>query len=368
MVKKLPDHLPWLDGIRGVAALWVVLHHIHILIGAPYVPILSWGELAVDLFIMVSGFLMTHHYLLRRDRHPWGVSSTWVDFWARRWFRLSPLYYLLLTVALAMGPTIGGFRSEIAQVWPATATAPERYQDATLLNFAMHLSYLFGVLPDYSFRTPLPDWSIGLEAQFYLAFPFIMLLMARAGPIKTGLLISGICLGLQFVLPSFMKSFPLPSFLPLKMYVFLIGIWAAFSQQSAQRWDHLAAAIGLACVYLLASKSMEAVGRVALILIFFYLVNQGRFYQALTRPLSGRIGRFMGDTSYALYLLHLLIVIPIAALLSRHPTFNELHWTYRLLLSSVLVLPLAYLASIALFRFIEQPGITLGKRALKRST
>jgi peptidoglycan/LPS O-acetylase OafA/YrhL len=58
------DHLPWLDGLRGLAALWVLISHVQILSGMKYVPVLSWGGLAVDLFMILSGFLMAHHYLV----------------------------------------------------------------------------------------------------------------------------------------------------------------------------------------------------------------------------------------------------------------------------------------------------------------
>jgi peptidoglycan/LPS O-acetylase OafA/YrhL len=127
----LPVHLPWLDGLRGIAALWVLLHHTFILTGGRGMPVLSWGKLAVDLFMMLSGFLMAHHYMLRRAAKPWGAPSTWTDFWARRWFRISPLYYALLAAALVFGPLIGDQRDLVAAIWPATATAATRYNDAS---------------------------------------------------------------------------------------------------------------------------------------------------------------------------------------------------------------------------------------------
>jgi len=65
------QHLPWLDGLRGIAALWVMLSHIQILSGLRSLPVLSWGNVAVDLFMMLSGFLMAHHYVLRQDKEPW---------------------------------------------------------------------------------------------------------------------------------------------------------------------------------------------------------------------------------------------------------------------------------------------------------
>ncbi|CAH2786711.1 MAG: Acyltransferase 3 [uncultured Caballeronia sp.] len=44
-------------------------------------------------------------------------------------------------------------------------------------NVVTHLTYTFGMFPRYAFNTPLPDWSIGLEMQFYAVFPLLMLLI-----------------------------------------------------------------------------------------------------------------------------------------------------------------------------------------------
>ena len=87
----LPSHIPSLDGIRGIAALWVLIAHTQILSGMNRVFLLSYGKLAVDLFIVMSGLLMTHHYLLRREAEPWEHWRSWVLFWVRRFFRIAPL-------------------------------------------------------------------------------------------------------------------------------------------------------------------------------------------------------------------------------------------------------------------------------------
>lgn len=65
-----------LDGLRGLAALWVLIGHAHILTGFR-VPIIGDPDLGVDLFVMLSGFLMVFHYQLRRKKEPWEAPSTW---------------------------------------------------------------------------------------------------------------------------------------------------------------------------------------------------------------------------------------------------------------------------------------------------
>ena len=218
------SQIPYLDGLRGIAAVWVFLSHVQILSGLRALPILSYGESAVDLFMLLSGFLMAHHYLERQHSEPWESFTTWRSFWIRRFFRISPAYYVILMVALLAEPYIGGARTAIASFWPVTATADSRYLDRSVGNIVAHLTYTFGAIPKYAFDTPLPDWSIGLEMQFYAVFPFLMLLIARFGKYRTAIALAGACAFASAIAPTEFAGFTMPSFLPLKLYVFLAGI------------------------------------------------------------------------------------------------------------------------------------------------
>ena len=80
-----------LDGLRGAAALWVLIGHAMLLTGLR-VPLLSSPDLAVDLFILLSGFLMAYH--AERSRDDQGQPATWAKFWAKRFFRIAPLYWM----------------------------------------------------------------------------------------------------------------------------------------------------------------------------------------------------------------------------------------------------------------------------------
>lgn len=368
------DHLPWLDGLRGGAALWVLFSHVQILSGAPSIPLLSWGELAVDLFMMLSGFLMAHHYILRQSREPWEHPATVVVFWLRRFFRIAPLYYALLIAALLLGPWLGDFRSTIAQVWPATGTSPERYTDQSLGNIVAHASFAFGFLPHFAFRTPLPDWSIGLEMQFYLAFPAIMLLVARIGAVKASVMLVAGCLALRVLLPDFLQQFQMPSFLPMKLYVFLIGIWIAVARSQVSMRRGLLVALVLAVSWLAIERTASSVARVALVVSLFYLMDNGTLpgsrqlqggLQWFRGCLSGRISRFLGDTSYSTYLLHLMVVLPVAGGLSRYHQYQAFHPAMRFGICLLVCLPVVFSISWLLHRFIELGGIRIGKSVVR---
>jgi peptidoglycan/LPS O-acetylase OafA/YrhL len=365
-----PDHVPWLDGLRGIAALWVFLSHVQILSGMGFVPLVSWGGLAVDLFMMLSGFLMAHHYLLRQDREPWGQPATWVSFWLRRFFRIAPLYYLLLVVALAVGPWLGDQRDSIAAAWPHTDTAAERYDDQSVANLLVHMSFAFGMVPDYAFRTALPDWSIGLEMQFYLLFPLLMMMVARLGALRAGLVAIVACAVARALFPAWFQRFEMPAFLPMKLYVFFIGMWIALSRRQGRMGRGLVVSLLLAGAIAAAKPHWEAIARVGMVLALFYLMTDGSLptRPALTRAvdwvrarLSGRVSVFLGDTAYGFYLVHLLVLLPVGGALARESQYlgwpAELRW----LCATAIAGPIAYGIAWLLYRGIEQPGIRLGK-------
>jgi peptidoglycan/LPS O-acetylase OafA/YrhL len=368
-------HIAYLDGIRGMAALWVLLAHTQILSGMSPVFLLSYGKLAVDLFILMSGMLMAHHYLLRRAQEPWESPKTWYLFWARRFFRIAPLYYVVLALALTMGPYLGEQRSAIAAYWPYTATSMSRYSNHTLENIAMHVTFLFGLLPGFSFETPLPDWSIGLEMQFYAAFPFLMLLMARLGAVRAAFACVAACLALKAMLPGFFAAFEMPSFLPMKLYMFFCGMMIAAGRWQGNMRKPLLASLILAVPYIGMKPGLESGMQMVLLVVVYYLLNDGslpscaaldRVTGRLRGALGGRMARKLGDASYCVYLLHLCVLLPVAGHFAGLGWYMALPGSGRFLCCLLVVAPLVYGLALGMYRFVEQPGIRFGKATVSR--
>jgi peptidoglycan/LPS O-acetylase OafA/YrhL len=369
------SQIPYLDGLRGIAAVWVFLSHVQILSGIRALPVLSYGESAVDLFMLLSGFLMAHHYLERRASEPWELFATWRSFWIRRFFRISPAYYIVLAVALLAGPYIGEARTAVASLWPVTATADSRYLDRSVGNIVAHLTYTFGAIPKYAFDTPLPDWSIGLEMQFYAAFPFLMLLIARCGKYRTAIALATGCTFASAIAPAAFAGFAMPSFLPLKLYVFLAGILLALTRGAPDALCGLIVATILVIVCPFGHVNSIALMRGLLVVGLFALLSiesiaplsfMTPLIFRMRSLLGGRVAAFMGDTAYGFYLVHLLVVIPLAGLLTRVGAYTSASGPVRFFVVATIAAAVAYPAAWVLHRLVEQPGIRWGKRVVRR--
>lgn len=363
-----------LDGLRGLASLWVMVGHALLLTGWR-LPVLSEPDLGVDLFIMLSGFLMVFHYQLRAAKEPWELTSTWGRFWIRRFLRIAPLYYVLLAVAFALGAWLFESRMVIDAFLGRTPQSPQRYLDNGLTNGLMHASFLFGLSPDYAYRTPLPDWSIGLEMQFYAAFPFIMLLLKKGGWLKGALLTAIIALAIVSTSTLLGIHFPMPAFLPLKMHIFLCGMLLALGLH-ADRPNallHGGAAMALALLPIGGDMTItKMLMRVTLVAVFFALLYHRLAGDALSprlRVVSSSLGNrffhWLGELSFGAYLWHLIFLQPIAAYFIG--AFGDtLTPAARFAVVTAILVPLVYAAACMTFFAVEKPGQRLAKRLINR--
>jgi peptidoglycan/LPS O-acetylase OafA/YrhL len=362
-----------LDGLRGLAALWVLTGHAMLLTGFR-LPLISRPDLGVDLFILLSGFLMVFHYQLREVKEPWDAPSTWMHFWARRFFRIAPLYYIALAAALILGPPLFHGRTEIARLIHDQAQTPGRYMDHSALNLGMHLSFLFGLDPYFAFRTVLPDWSIGLEMQFYAAFPFLMLIIKRFGWMGGGITVVLIA-AIAGHEANRVLSFPMPSFLLLKLHVFMAGmlIAAALRSGPAGAWQAGIVAVLLVMIPVGGWEPLHLMLRVAMVVGFFLLVHDrlfggggmGRALRTVASWLGAPFSHWLGELSYGVYLIHLFILIPATAwLIGRFGT--EISPVIRFAAALLITMPVTYVLAAAMHFAVERPGQDLGRWAIRQ--
>ncbi|CAO5259387.1 acyltransferase family protein [Frankia sp. AgKG'84/4] len=148
---------PALDGVRALAVLCVLVFHMDALPG---------GYLGVDVFFVLSGFLITGGLLAERDRTG-GMSLT--RFYLRRAYRLLPAFWLLVAVATGWVVVLG------------MGTAGERREFLdSLASSTLYLNNYFQVVKQSTGAGWLGHtWSLSLEEQFYLLWPLVLIVLCR---------------------------------------------------------------------------------------------------------------------------------------------------------------------------------------------
>lgn len=148
---RLPSYIPELDGLRGIAIAVVLLYHCHTKLESSHLDVFAkWGWIGVNLFFVLSGFLITGIIADSRDD-----PRFFRNFYARRGLRIWPVYFLLLLLNFFFVPLIfGNFWWAVHEMRAAPWTH--------YIFFIQNL--LFAVLPG----TLGPTWSLAIEEQFYL--------------------------------------------------------------------------------------------------------------------------------------------------------------------------------------------------------
>ncbi len=152
--------MPELDGLRGLAILWVVLYHCKPrLVGTWIYGASLWGWAGVLIFFVLSGFLITSILLTTRD-----APNYFHNFHARRALRIWPVYILLLVVVYLNAPWFVG-----PTVWDAIKTAP-------------WWAYLLCVQNLFHLTLPPalePTWALAIEEQYYFVWAPLVRFMQR---------------------------------------------------------------------------------------------------------------------------------------------------------------------------------------------
>lgn len=161
-VNSPSKHVPALDGVRGLAVLAVMIDHMQIIWGGPdgwFRAIPELGQHGVDLFFVLSGFLITG--ILDESRES---KSYFRNFYGRRALRIFPLYYLFLLLAFYVQPRLVHK--------PDVAAGQHAW-------FWLYLSNFFFAARSWLETPPFNlnlTWSLAIEEQFYIVWPLVVLL------------------------------------------------------------------------------------------------------------------------------------------------------------------------------------------------
>jgi peptidoglycan/LPS O-acetylase OafA/YrhL len=295
---------PGLDALRGLSILGVVWHHTGEL--SPAVPLTMRGFLGVDVFFVLSGFLIVTLLLRERDRH--GQISL-RDFYLRRALRIFPLYYgVLLGLAVLL--------------WlvPGFSLAGSFFTDLpALLTYTSNWVGVTGMLA--------VTWSLAAEEQFYLAWPPVERWLGRGWLVPWGLAVLASQLASFRLLDPWLPAGYRHDDLEILQTTFtpiLLGVILAHALHDRTSYARLAAwlvrpwvRLGLCVVILaLAHGVVDLSGwpRLALHLALagslggWVMRGQGEGWGLLARLAAdeGLLAR-LGRVSYGVYLLHLFV-------------------------------------------------------------
>jgi len=172
-IRDLPPYAPALTGLRGVAAGWVLLFHLWQFMGTPrlalgpldFTPLFARGHLGVDMFFVLSGYLIGGPWLVAKLR---GEKRSLRGFWMRRIRRVLPAYWLQWLV-LALVAWFGA-------AWMKNGPLPQGIAE-TLLGLTLTFN-----LTDPPLLNPV-WWTLAVEWDFYLLAPLLAAGFAARGSV-----------------------------------------------------------------------------------------------------------------------------------------------------------------------------------------
>ncbi|MFA6959815.1 MAG: acyltransferase family protein [Opitutaceae bacterium] len=302
MSKTGPGYRADIDGLRAIAIIGVVVFHL-----CPN--LLPGGFLGVDVFFVISGFLITTILQKSIDDDRFSL----VDFYERRIRRIIPALFVLFFILslgacwLLLPPDLMAFGKSM------------RYAVISLSNFHF-LNNSHDYFNDAGSGVPLlHTWSLAVEEQFYLIFPFVLLLLnkfsrsvRRKSAVLAGLLVVSYAAGLWMMRENAMSAFYL---LPFRAWELMMGACIAVGKLPvpSHGWSHALGGVGLclvagSMVFLNDANLITWGGAMLPCLGAVFLIYAGGEGVA-GRFLSVRPMVFVGLISYSVYLWHWPLII-----------------------------------------------------------
>jgi peptidoglycan/LPS O-acetylase OafA/YrhL len=331
-----------LTAIRFFAAAWVVVFHTMGYLHPDFRgigPLVAHGEVAVDLFFVLSGFILAHVYydgFARLD------ARSWATFLVRRLARIYPAHLMMLAawIAYVLAGRLGG----------AAISTPERYEPTAILSNLL-LVQAWGF--ERSLTWNYPAWSISAEWFAYLLFPPLCLLLHRLGRARPwlGLLLAeALLVGLDQGFNALYRTYDCSLLRIAPEFLAGMFLWQLRDRLRLPRPD-LLLGFAIAGFVLLAASPVD---RLPLVLAAQAVI-------LLTYRATGPLGRllawpplvYLGEVSYSLYMVHALVLSLGYRLLAKAAPLPVLQGWAPLVVLAILVA--AQVAASLLFHLVEEP-------------
>ena len=324
-------HVPALDGVRGVAIGLVMLYHFNLFHEARFAGERAWiafadfGWAGVDVFFVLSGFLITSILLDAKAKHANDPKAYFRGFLMRRVLRIFPLYYLFLFFSLVVMPAIA-----------ASTPDPAIWRDVPDQGF-----WFWTYLPNFLYAKEgaffgaihlQATWSLGVEEQFYLLWPLAIWFLPERQLHKVAAfgilfaLIARVVLAKQGAPWVSLFVWPFTRMDTLFVGIFLAARARAGATETRRAWGVLAALAlawgGYSWREGVVAQFHEPVFTVGLTAIAFAagaLLWLALHDRRAARVLSWAPLRTLGKYAYGLYLVH----VPVKHLVLRHLITSE---------------------------------------------
>lgn len=342
-------HMPQLDALRTFAVLLVIIYH--------WFPTgeginrLPNGTIGVMIFFVLSGFLITRILLNNRNQIDAGKGSlgvTYRNFFVRRALRIFPLYYLVITAVLVLIPQASDIDEHPLYYY--------LYGYNILLNQTGNWSDVLS-----------PFWTLGVEEQLYLVWPWIVLLTPRA--YFRWVIVAMVAVGVLFRGYGYMQGQLDGVLAPASFDAFGLGaLWAYMVTEQTEalprflRRLSISSALafaGFVSLSLLPGDHMLVVlfQRLMIsVLSLFLVVKASMGVQGVGgNVLNNSVLQYVGRISYGIYVFHMLVpgyIVPLLFRLTNRLgiSFTLGYWSHRLFSLAVLLV----LASVSWYAF-EKP-------------
>jgi len=349
-------YYPKINGLRFIAIFLVLLEHFAPFIGRPFLS----GFYGVDLFFVISGFLVTLVLLKTKDK---SFRKNYFHFIGRRTLRIFPIYYLtILILFLINAPYIHYFL-------PSLLTYTFNYTIATKTQLQMPMG---------------PFWSLCVEEQFYLFWPFIVLSLKNKPRILLLITSIIIIIGYSQFIYSIILSLAAYNYFSIltRMASLSMGAFGAILLKENRLPEKLIRNKKIECFVLILFPfvlatvpykfSMPVFGLFSL--YFVLKCTTGFSLNFINKFLTNKKVMYLGIISYGIYVFHMPINFYFTKYIfdpvwlninfSSFGKFSKLEWH-----SWIIKLPLYSLLSIAVaafsFKYFETPILKLKDRFFK---
>jgi peptidoglycan/LPS O-acetylase OafA/YrhL len=319
-----------IDGLRAVAVIAVMLYH-------AFPRLVPGGFVGVDVFFVISGYLITQIIVNALDG-PQGFS--FADFYSRRIRRIFPALIVVLAAVLAIGTWIF-LPNELTSLAKNTIASALFSANLMLLSETGYFDI------DAHLKPLLHIWSLGIEEQFYLAWPLALWLTPRPWRLVMIVIVLGVSFTLNIIL---VRHYPAATFyLPFtRAWELIAGALLVGVSIADRKQKEIFGALGFvgAITFFAFNSRMAFPGWAAVVPVLgtsFTILAEGSLLSRflLSHPLAVGIGRI----SYPLYLWHWPMLVYPATYLFRPLTAGES------LIAIVAAIALAWLT----YQFVERP-------------